>query len=226
MPRSPRAAEPVSATTTPAARPVRRRRRAEDQEEFRRLILGQAKQLYRAGGYAGLSVRGIAAAIGMSPMALYSYFPSKQALVKHIWIDFFKELLGRMLDSARGRRTPLDVLRASVLAFVEYWEEHPDHFRMVYLHACRDDGGPDLEYSDDPVYEQVIALNEERFLACVQGAPSPERAARQLRELSFVKMMGYLYTTLALGRYPIANRAQLKRSLVDDILRSVESAVK
>ena len=96
---------------TPAPK-ARRRRSAASQTEFRQELLARAKELYRTQGYAALTVRAMTQAMGMSPMAFYSYFPSKQALVGHIWVDIFRELLDELLAAGRDSGSPRETLRA------------------------------------------------------------------------------------------------------------------
>ncbi|MGY1607888.1 TetR/AcrR family transcriptional regulator [Geodermatophilus sp. SYSU D00700] len=55
-------------------------------------IVEAALRLLDASGPAGLSVRGVAAEVGVTPNALYTYFPTKAALVSAVVDD----LLGRV----------------------------------------------------------------------------------------------------------------------------------
>ena len=48
--------------------------------DTRGLILERAISLFASAGFAGVSMREIAAAVGITPAALYHHFPNKQAL--------------------------------------------------------------------------------------------------------------------------------------------------
>jgi AcrR family transcriptional regulator len=52
----------------------------------RRDILQAAARLFGTHGYAGTSMRDIAAAVGMLPGSLYYHFPSKEVLIEEIFI--------------------------------------------------------------------------------------------------------------------------------------------
>jgi TetR/AcrR family transcriptional regulator, cholesterol catabolism regulator len=55
--------------------------------DSRRLdIIRAAARLFAARGYAGTSMRDIAAAVGMLPGSLYYHFPSKEVLIEQIFI--------------------------------------------------------------------------------------------------------------------------------------------
>jgi TetR/AcrR family transcriptional repressor of uid operon len=58
--------------------------RAERREQQTRRILDAAKACFIRSGFNGASIHDICAAVGMSPGALYRYFPSKEAIVEAI----------------------------------------------------------------------------------------------------------------------------------------------
>jgi AcrR family transcriptional regulator len=64
-----------------------RDRRAERQEATRREILDAAWRVARTNGLAGLTLRDVAAAVGLRPPSLYSYFPSKDAIYDGMFAD-------------------------------------------------------------------------------------------------------------------------------------------
>ena len=45
-------------------------------------IVGSAFEILEQKGFAAVSVRGVAAALGLTPTAMYTYFPSKNALLR------------------------------------------------------------------------------------------------------------------------------------------------
>ena len=209
---------------TPAPK-ARRRRSAASQTEFRQELLTRAKEIYRTQGYAALTVRAMTQAMGMSPMAFYSYFPSKQALVGHIWVDIFRELLDELLAAGRDSGSPRETLRAHVVAFIEYWERHADHYRMVYGsdgHTANDDE-PDI--ASDPVYAQVIDLFRERVVGCAINGSVPDADARQITALVMVKLLGYLHALLGLRRGALVGDTQFRQLLVFDVVKAAERAV-
>ncbi len=61
--------------------------------DTRSLILARAFDLFSTAGYRAVTVKDIAAAVGIKDASLYNYFPSKQQL--------FDEVLGRERDYAR-----------------------------------------------------------------------------------------------------------------------------
>ncbi len=198
--------------------PQTRRRSPESQDQFRRQLLDYARKLYREQGYEALSIRAITEAFDMSPMSFYGYFPSKLDLVREIWIDFFRELLERLLAAGKGMRSPQRVVEAHVEAYFSYWEEHADRYRMVYLSDLGAPGGVTIKFDDEPVTMQIRTLTRERVLACAHGRPVTEKKLRFAMDLFYVKMIGYLHATLAVERYKIDDVPRVRRLVVRDIV--------
>src|SRR5882724_11092018 len=67
-----------------------------------------------------------------SPMALYSYFADKQALLTALALQGFEKLAKR-LDSKVGRRAPLAALRMVLLDYIAYIVDNPIEYRNVFL---------------------------------------------------------------------------------------------
>src|SRR5579871_2270532 len=98
-----------------------RDRRAERHEATRTEILEAAWALARAEGLAGLSLRDLAAAVGMRPPSLYSYFDSKNAIYDAMYKRGYEEMARRdaIFDPAPGTGP----FKARVRAFLEFCTE-------------------------------------------------------------------------------------------------------
>ena len=210
------------------ARPPKatRRRSPESQQQFRDELVQQAREIYRTRGYEALTVRAVTEAVGMSPMAFYAYFPTKQALVRHIWLDIFRELFDALLGAGRGARSPLETLRAHAQANLDYWEDHEDHFRMVYLSSADAPGRQSVELDGVPLYVQLLDLLRERVVGCVGERPTSEAELQLLVDLVRTKLFGYLFTTIAVRRYALVDKAALKSLVIDDIVQTVGRAAR
>ena len=108
------------------------KRRERYRSEVRAEILAAARDLIREEGYEGLTLRKLAQRMEFSPMALYSYFADKQALLTALALQGFEKLAKR-LDSKVGRRAPLAALRMVLLDYIAYAEDNPIEYRNVFL---------------------------------------------------------------------------------------------
>jgi len=77
--------------------------------ELRSATLAAARDLIKNEGYEGLTLRKLAQRMQCSPMALYTYFADKQALLTALALEGFEKLAKR--HEATSRREPLGALR-------------------------------------------------------------------------------------------------------------------
>ncbi len=108
-----------------------RDRRAERREATRAEILQAAWELAREQGLGGLSLRDIAAKIGMRPPSLYWYFDSKHAIYDAMFADGNRQLLER-LDAVKLPRDPRAALKRYLGAFMGFALEEPARAELLF----------------------------------------------------------------------------------------------
>jgi AcrR family transcriptional regulator len=94
-------------------------------------ILTAAWELARRDGLAALSLRELAAAVGMRAPSLYHYFPSKNALYDAMYAQGIQQSADRMRQSPPGR-TALETLRNLVRTFVENATQDPVRYELLF----------------------------------------------------------------------------------------------
>jgi AcrR family transcriptional regulator len=138
-----------------------RDRRAERREATRTEILDAAWQLAREEGLAGLSLRDVAARVGMRPPSLYWYFDSKHAIYDALFAEGNRELLARV-KAADWPDEPRARLRAIARLFVDFVVEDAARAQLLFQRTI-----PDFEPSPEsyaPAVE-LLALAAEQFVA-------------------------------------------------------------
>ena len=98
---------------------------------FRAEILAAARELIKEHGYEGVTLRKLAQRMQCSPMALYTYFADKQALLAALASEGFHKLAKR--HESAGRREPLSALRKIMLDHIAFAEENPTEYRILFL---------------------------------------------------------------------------------------------
>lgn len=113
----------------PLGNPVRDRR-AERHEATRAEILDAAWQLARSEGLAGISLRDLAAAVGMQPPSLYSYFDSKNAIYEGMFRQGYMELDSReaMFTTTSGPAA----MKKRVRWFLDFCTEDPARYQLMF----------------------------------------------------------------------------------------------
>lgn len=94
-------------------------------------ILRAARALFEREGAQAVSMRRVAEAVGLTPMAIYRHFPNREALLKRISDDSFDEIARHWL----ARNSGGDVL-ARVIAlqriYLDYALAHPHLFDHAF----------------------------------------------------------------------------------------------
>ena len=93
-------------------------RPASPEGDTRQQILQRAITLFAGAGYAGVSVRDVAAQVGISAAALYHHFPDKQALYLAAMEHAFARNESGILAALESERSPLERLSGFVTGFV------------------------------------------------------------------------------------------------------------
>jgi AcrR family transcriptional regulator len=94
------------------------KRRERYRSELRAETLSAARSLIQEEGYEGLTLRKLAQRMECSPMALYTYFADKQALLLALAQEGFVKLAERLGSTVR--RDPLAALRKMLLDYIAY----------------------------------------------------------------------------------------------------------
>jgi AcrR family transcriptional regulator len=114
----------------PAVSSVRERRRAETVREIKEAALAQLAEV----GAAGLSLRAVARAVGMTVQSLYHYFDSRDALLTALITDghlAMADAVQAAADGTRGR-PPVERRLAATTAFRHFAHQHRETFLLIY----------------------------------------------------------------------------------------------
>ncbi|SNT72745.1 TetR/AcrR family transcriptional regulator [Paracoccus seriniphilus] len=95
------------------------------------LIRDEARRLFARNGYAAVSMRQIAAAVGVQAGALYAYTPDKQALLHDLLQSHMKELLAAWRDDPSA--DPLTRLERFVRFHIDFSLDHADAVFLSYM---------------------------------------------------------------------------------------------
>ena len=116
---------------------TRRRSPRGSGEQLRPEIISAAKELMAAASTADdVSIRAVAAAVGVSAPSIYLHFADKQELISAVVVDVFEALDRDMVAAGAEATTPLDRLLAYGLAYVRFGIEHPEHYRLATMDPC------------------------------------------------------------------------------------------
>jgi AcrR family transcriptional regulator len=101
-------------------------------EETQERLLDNAIELFAARGYAGVSMRDIAASVEITPAAIYHHFASKDALYIGAITYLFDKLTLGIGDRLAAVGDPAERLKLLTGSMLRFMEEDP-RFRRIYL---------------------------------------------------------------------------------------------
>lgn len=101
--------------------------------QMREKIASSAHGLFRAEGYGQVSMRRIANDVGCSPMTLYKYYDAKIDILKTLWADVIGELFDQLEAVDANGLTPQARLTLLASTYVDYWLDHSEHYRLVFI---------------------------------------------------------------------------------------------
>jgi AcrR family transcriptional regulator len=158
--------------------------------EFRRRsIIQAATQVFGEKGFELATVDGIAEAAGVAKGTVYLYYPSKQAVYDAVFASGMADierLIGERLAEAGSAR---EAIAAFVTVRTEYFQQHPDFFRIYVAEIARHVAGvPESKGSCQLALErQTRALQKVMEKAVAAGEVrhvDPEAAALAVFDMS------------------------------------------
>jgi AcrR family transcriptional regulator len=106
--------------------------------QTRRLILDSAWLLASDAGLEAMSLREIAANVGMQAPSLYSYFPSKSAILDALFVDGYRALddvLATVARSLSRRASPRTRLVAILRGWIGFCQADLARYRLLFTTA-------------------------------------------------------------------------------------------
>ena len=108
-------------------------RRAREKEQLRRQILSAARELFVNEGYENVSMRKIADKIEYSPTTIYLYFEDKADLLDSVCKETLLDLLNTLELLNRDKSNPVETLRKSGKAYVEFGLKYPQDYKLTFV---------------------------------------------------------------------------------------------
>jgi AcrR family transcriptional regulator len=109
--------------------------------DLRRAVLDRAVQVITSEGADALSLRALAADLGVSHTAPRHHFSSRQGLLTAVAVEGFVELRQRLERIRNEGGTFLDI----GVGYVSFALDRPAHFSVMFTPAILDPADPDLE---------------------------------------------------------------------------------
>ncbi|MEV4601784.1 TetR/AcrR family transcriptional regulator [Amycolatopsis sp. NPDC049253] len=168
----------------------RTRNRWGEGDRLRGEILDAASRLLsELGGEDGLTIRGVARAVGIAPASIYQHFTDRSALVAGL-LDYEFARLRAAMEAAEASEDPADVVgrvRALIHAYCRFAMDNPGHHRLMMANGATR-ATPDA-YPKGPLPD-LIELLTTGFARCDAAGFSLRVPAERAGVIAFVGAHG------------------------------------
>ena len=150
-------------------------------DDIKSRIVGAARALYFDRGPEAVTMRAVAERVGVTATALYRHFADKDALLREV-VGEGSRLLGSHLFRALEASTPLERLRATAMAYLDFALAQPQAYRALFESTGEDQASP-VERQRDAVSRFLRDRVREAMDAGVIAPGDPDGAALTLWSL-------------------------------------------
>jgi AcrR family transcriptional regulator len=211
---------------TPARKRVRRNNQ-QDADQLREQFVEAAFELFADGGLEAVSIRSVAAKVGVSPMVMYWYFADKSELLSGLTLSVLKNLTDQLHETISALSSGRARLRALIECFLSYWEKNPGRFVLVY-------GFTDIGKSREgksrlatyPMYGELVDLGQSVTADFAQELGVSTEHVKLATDVRHAMLLGYLHGTMVVERYPWSPREILRETYVELIVETVERCLR
>jgi AcrR family transcriptional regulator len=181
----------------------------------RESIVAAAREVVAADGVRGLSLRPLAASLGVTAPALYAHFDSKESLLAAVAEEEFASLITHLEAATTGLSDPIARIKAQCHAYVAYAVAHPALFEVLFVFRPA--------WARQPAAEELPIASKAFEISAV--AVQDAIAAGALRERDALKASLTIWAathgvaTLLLARPGLG--AEYEAALVDAVIDSV-----
>ena len=196
-------------------RPTRGRPLATEEQvlAMRARIVDAARALFLGEGYQAISMRRIAAAVGCSPMTLYGYFPAKIDILGQLWMDVFSQLFVNLNRIANGDEAPFVRLKLVSCAYVRYWVDHHDHYRMVFMSEGVSQPEVSLFATDGEIAHHYLLF----YTLIAKACRIEQTSLIPLGECLICSLNGIAHNLITVSGYPWSKPERLAEIIVEGL---------
>ena len=190
-----------------------------DVADFRGRLCAAAERLFAAKGLDGVTMRQLAAELGVSPMTPYRYFHDKNEILAAVRAAGYQRF-AEAIERARAADLSVRARGAAVAeAYIRFAFEHPDTYKLMF----------DFDQPDEEAYPELLAATEragaqmsawvEELVASGDLAGDPVQIGRMF----WAAAHGAVVLEMA-GRLPKGGARELHQTMASALARGLRPA--
>jgi AcrR family transcriptional regulator len=132
--------------------------------DLREALLNATREEIERGGYESLSMRDLAASLGVSEAAPYHHFADKRALLAAVAAQGFRDLEAAAMEAMEKAGGPAARMEQGARAYLAFAAHHPQLFRLMFVSDLLTSAAP-----RDSSLVSVASQFHHQFEAVVSG---------------------------------------------------------
>lgn len=188
-----------------------------DVADFRERLCAAAERLFAERGPDAVTMRQLAAELGVSPMTPYRYFQDKDDILAAVRTNGFNQF-AQTLEAARSSAGSARAKAAAVgEAYVSFAFEHPHTYKLMFdLNQPMGDGHPELAEAGRRAHETMSAWVKDQ-VAAGEMAGDPE----QIGAMFWAATHGVVVLEMA-GKLPPGAARELHHQLSSTLAKGLK----
>jgi AcrR family transcriptional regulator len=180
--------------------------------KFRTKVGEQALVLYLEEGIEAVSIRRLSRNVDCSPATLYAHFSGKPDILRYLWGHVLDAVIERV-ETAINLASTDNRLRDASVAFVGYWIENPERFRLVFMA----DGVARADVSDFMKENRVLGYFEVFRSLVRKNARIEERDATAHADTLIAGLIGIAMCQITIRDHPWPDPREMVETLVGSV---------
>ena len=181
--------------------------------KFRTTVGEQALLLYLQEGIEAVSIRRLSRSVDCSPATLYAHFSGKPDILRTLWGHVLDAVIERV-ETAINLAATEEKLRDASVAFVGYWIENPERFRLVFMA----DGVARADVSDFMKEDRVVGYFEVFRSLVRENARLAARDATAHADTLIAGLIGVAMCHITIRDYPWPAPKEMVETLVGSVI--------
>lgn len=185
-------------------------------ERFRTKVGEQALLLYLEEGIEAVSIRRLSRSVDCSPATLYAHFSGKPDIMRYLWRHVLDAVIERV-ETAINLAATGKKLRDASVAFVGYWIENPERFRLVFMA----DGVARADVSDFMKENRVVGYFEVFRCLVRENSQIAKRDATADADTLIAGLIGIAMCHITIRDHPWPEPITMVETLVGSVTRLI-----
>lgn len=196
-------------------------RRAREKEQLRQQILVAARKLFVNDGYENVSMRKIADQIEYSPTTIYLYFKDKADLLDSVCKETLLNLLNTLEELKRNNTDPIETLRKSGRAYVEFGLKYPQDYKLTFVIRPQFQRGLGLD--EGSVGERVFNYLRAMVSECTQQKKFRQVDVETTGQVMWSAVHGVTLLLIDFPDFPWTEKDKLIDMVIDTTIKGLQA---